>query len=227
MIERVLPLPDPKLESVYLKRGVILIHIPKNAGTSVEDALYGYRVRHRTWAEVQTSCPRAWITLPKIAIVRDPLERFLSAYDYLRGGGRNAADRAFAKWMIGTQSVTEVAERLSKSPGYRRVATQYFHFRPQSDYVCDGGVLMVDRLIPFPHMADGLLRYANVSPNALQHANRTLSQRTNRRALTPTTVDQIEAIYSDDRVLYEDTMQSWANANPTGPKGPCAGATPY
>lgn len=215
MIQRALPPRDPALESVYLSRGVILIHIPKNAGTSVEDAIYGYRVRHRTWAEIQQSCPQAWARLPKIAIVRDPVDRFLSAYDYLRGGGRNAADRAFARRMVGARSAAEVAERMARKPGYRRVATQFFHFRQQSDYVCDGDAVMVDHLIPFSHMADGLQRYAGVAPEALRHANQTRGQRTDRAALDAATLARIEAVYASDRALFDIATAAWAASDGT------------
>ena len=223
MIQRALPRPDPELESVYLKRRLILIHIPKNAGTSVEDAIYGYHVRHRTWAEVRDLCPLAWATLPKIAIVRDPVDRFLSAYDYLRGGGRNAADRAFAQRMVIGHSAAQVAARLAGRSGFRRIAMQFFHFRPQSDYVSDGATAMVDHLIPITHMAEGLQRYAGLPRDALRHANRTGGHRTDRASLDAATVAQIEAVYATDRALYDGATAAWAAQYITKPKARQAG----
>lgn len=210
MIDRTLPRDDPQLERVYLDRGLILIHIPKNAGTSVEDAMFGYRVRHRTWGEIRDLCPEAWKILPKIAIIRDPVDRFLSAYDYLRAGGRNAADRAFARRMIGARSAAEIAAKLVAQPSYRRPALRYFHFRPQADYVCGDAGIMIDHLIPFPHMAEGLTRYAGVPPGALHHANRTAGQRTDRAALAPETLAHIEAVYTKDRAMYEAACAAWS-----------------
>ncbi|MEL6645848.1 MAG: sulfotransferase family 2 domain-containing protein [Pseudomonadota bacterium] len=210
MIDRALPLDDPHLEAVYLKRGVILIHIPKNAGTSVEEAIYGYRVRHRTWSDIRRTCPTAWATLPKIAIVRDPVDRFLSAYDYLRAGGRNPADYAFARRLVAGKSAAEVAHQLAHRPRYRRVAMRYFHFRAQSDYVCDGTKAVVDHLIPIWDMAAGLHRYAGVPPEALRHENRTGGQRTSVSDLTPDDLANIETVYAADRALFDAVCDGWA-----------------
>lgn len=202
MLARTAPLPDPNLDAVYLKRGLILVHIPKNAGTSVEDALYGYPVRHRTWAELRETCPRAWATVPKVAILRDPVDRFLSAYDYLRAGGRNRTDRTFGLLLIGDRPIDAVVDRLATDARFRSRAMRFFHFRPQADYVCADGVVMVDHLIPLHRMAEGLNRIALLPLDALQHRNRSTGTRTDRHALSDTTLDRIHDLYATDDALY-------------------------
>lgn len=202
MIDRSYPRADPNLEDVYLGRSLILIHIPKNAGTSVEDVLFGYRVRHRTWQEIKATCPRAWRTLPKIAILRDPVDRFLSAFDYLKTGGRNETDRRYSARMIGKQTVGAFIDRLSANATIRDTTMRYFHFRPQVDYVCDGNTVMVDTLIPFPGMADGLKTLAGVDPSLLAHANKTSGPRTLKSDLTQSRVDQILRLYAADADLF-------------------------
>ncbi|WP_422073721.1 sulfotransferase family 2 domain-containing protein [Tranquillimonas rosea] len=213
MIQRASPRPDPRLEEVYLSRGLILIHIPKNAGTSVEDAIYGYRVRHRTWEQVQALCPTAWETLPKAAIIRDPVDRFLSAFDYLKSGGRNESDRRFAARMIGSQSVDAFLERLVTDAALRELALEYFHLRRQADYVCSPEAVMVDHLIPFERMAEGLSAVAGVPPDALQHSNRTRGQRTRKEHLAHGSLDHIRGLYAPDIALYDRALAAWpANA---------------
>ncbi|WP_298434750.1 hypothetical protein [uncultured Jannaschia sp.] len=204
MLAEAQPTPDPNLEAVYLKRGIVLIHIPKNAGTSVEDALYGYRVRHRTWRELRASCPRAWATLPKVAILREPVERFLSAYDYLRAGGRNRLDRTFGMLLVGDDPIDALTARMTTDASFRRHAMSYFHFRPQSDFVCDDGKPVVDHLIPKPRMAAELQRVAGLPPGALEHKNRSTGPRTSRAALSDGVIDRIRTLYRADGELYDD-----------------------
>lgn len=210
MIDRSHPRADPNLEEVYLRRGLILIHIPKNAGTSVEDALFGYRVRHRTWQEIKATCPRAWRTLPKIAILRDPVDRFLSAFDYLKTGGRNESDRRFSARMIGTQTADAFIDRLSTNATFRNTTMRYFHFRPQVDYVCDGKAVMVDTLIPFTKMAEGLTKLAGVDPSLLAHANKTSGLRTLKSDLMQSRVDQILHLYAVDADLFARVDEAWS-----------------
>lgn len=209
MIARSGPRTDPGLEQVYLRRGLVLVHIPKNAGTSVEDALFGYRVRHRTWHEISIACPQAWQKLPKIAILRDPVDRFLSAYDYLKAGGRNETDRRFAARMIGVQPIDAFVGRMGADDAYRHTVMRFFHFRRQSDYICDRDKVMVDTLIPFQRMAEGLTRVAGLAPGALVHANRTTGPRTRRSDLTQAQQDQIRGLYAADTVLFDQVCKSW------------------
>lgn len=206
MIARSHPKPDPNLDDVYMKRGLILIHIPKNAGTSVEDAIYGYHVRHRTWREVQVLCPRAWQSLPKIAILRDPVDRFLSAFDYLKSGGRNEQDRQFGARMIGDRSIDAFLNRFCKNPSFRATSMRYFHFRPQSDFISDGDVVKVDHLIPFHRIAQGLEKFAGVAPSALKHANKTNGRRSE---LPQSAADHLRSIYAQDAALFTQTCQMW------------------
>ncbi|MFQ6547508.1 sulfotransferase family 2 domain-containing protein [Aestuariibius sp. 2305UL40-4] len=209
MIASATPLYDPALDRVYLKRGLILIHIPKNAGTSVEDALFGYRVRHRTWAEIRESCPEAWAKCPKLAILRDPVDRFLSAYDYLSGGGRNATDRAFGAHMIAGLPIDRFVDRLVRDRRFREQVMRYFHFRPQSDYVCDGDRLVLDHPIPFASMEQGLIKVAGLRPGDLAHTNRTRGARTQRDHIGPDTVERIIALYAADQRLHETASAWW------------------
>ena len=80
----------------YRKAGIVFIHIPKAAGTSVCDSLYQSRVWHFTLAEIrsadsgrkdQTAYKSGIDGLPTFSVVRDPLARLQSSYRYARDGG--------------------------------------------------------------------------------------------------------------------------------------------
>ncbi|WP_323991289.1 sulfotransferase family 2 domain-containing protein [Nguyenibacter sp. L1] len=133
-------------------RGVLFIHVPKNAGTSVSVALYGRELRHETIRAYLNAAPDLAATLPSFAILRDPVDRFVSAYEFARRGGahRQVAAPFRARYM-GFRTLDDALDHVerARSPyGVDHV------FRPQSWYVTDrSGRVAVDHLIPLPALA--------------------------------------------------------------------------
>lgn len=128
--------------------GVIFIHIPKNAGVSINLALYGRFMGHYTAREVARYCPGTWRALPSFALTRNPWERCLSAY---RFATQLPAGIAAGKAQIARPNLYRtpefisfkcfVRDWLSAEPLARRDQV----FRPQVDYVTDkGGRQIVD-----------------------------------------------------------------------------------
>ena len=67
---------------------LIFIHIPKNAGTSIVDELErigGYRfpmAGHHNISEYKKQYEKYWSEYTKFAVVRDPIDRFISGYKF-------------------------------------------------------------------------------------------------------------------------------------------------
>lgn len=76
----------------------VFVHVPKCAGVSVAYALYGCRamghwtLRHFAVALTKKEYDAAF----KFAFVRNPYARLASAFSFLKQGGQNARDAAFA-----------------------------------------------------------------------------------------------------------------------------------
>jgi hypothetical protein len=79
----------------------IFIHIPKNAGTSVAQALFGRGSRHVPCIEYEKANPRKFRRYFKFAFVRNPWDRLYSAYHFLRKGGMSSQDSAWANAHLG------------------------------------------------------------------------------------------------------------------------------
>ncbi len=71
----------------YRKAGIVFVHVPKAAGSSIAAVLYGGRLGHHPAAGLMREDPEGWAALDKFAIVRRPVSRFLSAFAFAMAGG--------------------------------------------------------------------------------------------------------------------------------------------
>jgi hypothetical protein len=71
---------------MWLNRGILFIHIPRAAGTSINQALYGRFMGHPKAAEIRRWGSAPLNALPSFAITRNPWERLVSSYRFARRG---------------------------------------------------------------------------------------------------------------------------------------------
>ncbi len=113
----------------------IFVHVPKAAGISVGFSLYGRKAGdHRTIKDYKLCfTKRQFTSYFKFTFVRNPWDRLLSAYLFLKKGGRNEQDK---KWAL---------RYLNKYDSFDDFVTNWvnednihlgLHFRPQCEFVC-------------------------------------------------------------------------------------------
>ena len=136
----------------------IFVHIPKNAGTSVEELLIGSasapQSQHFTSRELEQHNPVLYQRLYRFCIVRNPYDRLLSAYEYLLSGGNKKVDGADVQWQ----------KKLTSMGGFSAFVEKYFskgepdwatlilpsHFVPQYLFICNNaGMIDVDCCLSF------------------------------------------------------------------------------
>ncbi|WP_395331368.1 sulfotransferase family 2 domain-containing protein [Novosphingobium sp. BL-8H] len=131
--------------------GLLFIHVPKNAGTSISDRLYGAQTKHASAIYYARTAPDL-LALPSFAIVRDPIERFVSAYRYARSGGtrHRRISQPFAERYAGFRGIDDAIDHLASA----RSAFDIDHvFRPQAWYLLDArGQPAIDRLLPYERL---------------------------------------------------------------------------
>lgn len=155
--------------------GVAFIHIPKAAGMSLSEAIYGEQIGHLKWHHVHASNPRIYDSLLKFAICRDPLERAASAFHFLKIGGINETDRRFSASVLADfedfeQFVLALADRDFLATVQKKV-----HFHTQESFVCDrSGRIMVDHLIHIGRLSEDVPNLPGLENcGGIPHSNRT------------------------------------------------------
>jgi len=134
--------------------GCIFIHIPKCAGNAVQKSLFGEVVfGHQTIRQYQLALgsseySKAW----KFAITRDPWERIVSAWRFLKAGGLHAHDEKYFSENISQYSTFDhfvndwLVHQDLKNCGC-------VHFKPQVHFIQDlSGVLAMDQMIKLSNL---------------------------------------------------------------------------
>lgn len=73
--------------SVWRKYNSIFIHVPKAAGVSINNAIYGRPLGHFYAKDIQNLCPNTFDDIFTFSVVRHPVDRLYSAYSFSRKGG--------------------------------------------------------------------------------------------------------------------------------------------
>ncbi len=143
--------PFPEM---YHRTGVVFIHVPKAAGTSIGLTLYGRSFGHVSLEQLIRNYPHSMSRLPTFAVLRDPAERFVSAFDFLKRGGMNSHDEQVAStYLSAYRTASECAESLIDGCA-QHAMLQCLHFRPQVSWIAAPAVhRFVDCVVPLGKLA--------------------------------------------------------------------------
>jgi len=208
------------LEAVR-RAGLIFIHIPKNGGMSVNQALYGEHVTHCSIRYYRCIAPRLSAALPSFALIRDPVDRFASAYRYAIAGGsrHNQVSPAFRDRYRSFASPDETLDHIegAASP----YAIDHI-FRPQAWFITDReGAIAVDRLLPFTGIGHLDALVPGFPTGAMRHLNIALAPKV---ALLPRHIERLRGLYARDFELHR--MVTNAASTPLPPAGFRPAVTP-
>lgn len=188
----------------FEKSGVALVHIPKTAGFSLSQAIYGRQIGHLTWNRIYWSSPNSFHELRKIAVWRHPVDRFVSAFCFLKFGGISEADKHYSvNALQDIDTINDFVETL-KHEKHLMNAMRQVHFRPQHEFVCNKkGEIMVDYLLHFKSFRTdiGEILGRNVQERIENLNKAKVSKREPWAVLTKESIKAIEEIYKSDLAL--------------------------
>jgi len=208
----------------------IFVHIPKCGGQSIESCFLEDlgldwesraplllrpnknprngppRLAHlcaREYIQYWYATPEMFASYYTFALLRDPVDRALSIYNYLapkRYGRRISFDRFLGTWL---------PEQLGKAGRAETRGRKFYFVRPQVDFVLDAnGEVMVQDLILLDRLADHYPRIAAKAGlrSPLGHQNKSTKTVT-RKDLTPAHHDAIREMYAADFDLIARQVQ--------------------
>jgi len=179
----------------------IFIHVPKAAGTSISQTLFGRRSRHLPWVDYYRANPRKFRRYFKFAFVRNPWDRLVSTFFFLKSGGLNPLDRAWAE-----HNLAGFDDFESFALGWltEARARSWVHFRPQHYWFCDDHLKSrMDFVGRFENIENDFKEIAERLGCArrLEKGNRTEHQHYTVY-YTPETMAKVAGVYATDIELF-------------------------
>ena len=165
-LKRSYPLNSDKYRCIY-------IHIPKTAGSSIYN-LIGYTyIGHVPYSWYKTRDLKKFTDYFKFSIVRNPWDRLVSTFFYLKKGGNNAMDYYWAKKNVFKfNSFGDFVEEWVNHDN----CNSWIHFAPQHKFIFDKNRnLQVDYLARFENLDEDfelVSKKLNLNHN-LPHTNAT------------------------------------------------------
>lgn len=184
----------------------LFVHITKCAGISVSRTLFGnLGGGHLRLSHYQLIFSEAELEAYfKFTFVRNPWDRLFSGFRFLKRGGVNPIDWAWARDNLGA---FHDFDTFVKRWVDRKNVNRWKHFVPQHKFVCEPGqdTPGVDFVGYFEHLAEDFehVRRKLGIARHLEHLNRTRGQEPEyRQAYTPETRDIVADVYEEDIRIF-------------------------
>ena len=180
----------------------VFVHIPKAAGIAVSDGLLGGKGgAHASVEDYLSVFGSTWYDQAyTFTVVRHPRSRLISAYDFLRQGGFNDGDKAFAeKHLTPFANLDElVLHGLDQD-----IIAQWPHFRPQIDFLTDPrngkiGVDFIGRLESIDEDFQTIAKQIGIKADLKKKNARPKAAPDETLALSPASEERLRAFYKRD-----------------------------
>ncbi len=186
----------------HRKRGCIFIHIPKNAGNSVSQVIYdkpflGHDPLSHFFAFDAESAAQSF----KFAFSRNPWDRLVSAYQYLKSPERSGIDRAFAELHLAESlDFRDFVHALEDRPEL----LAWHHFRPQNEFIKVDGKISVDYVGSVECIAKDFDKVAQRLGIDRRLPRLNASRRTDyRQYYDDTAAERVARIYQEDVNIFD------------------------
>lgn len=199
-INRKLRSPYSRLED---NNRVIFIHVPKTAGNALVKTLFGAAATgHDPLSRYLSNNSKKFKSYYKFAVVRNPYDRLVSSFFYLKQGGIGFFDNDFAEsYLNDVDTFEEFVKRLGSDDKFRAAIMSWVHFVPQLDFVTlDGSNVALDRVIKLENIdreLSDLCEELRVPPVKMIRDNISFRE-SYKTYYTPELIDIVSMLYKDD-----------------------------
>lgn len=178
----------------------IFVHVPKCAGVSVCNALFGNLAGGHTTLEEYFHIfePSRILSYYKFSIVRNPWDRIVSAFHFLKAGGLSEADRRWAEENIGDYD--DFGDFVRGWVNEENIWKRH-HFIPQHHYIVDRKYkVKLDFVGRFERLENDFKVIANAigCDSTIGQKINTSARRDYRSYYDESTVKIVENVYAED-----------------------------
>jgi chondroitin 4-sulfotransferase 11 len=204
-LNRSLRTPYSQLED---DNSIIFIHIPKAAGNALIKSLYGRSATgHDPLSRYMDYDKAKFERSYKFAVVRNPWDRMVSSFYYLKQGGIGFFDTDFAdKFLSGCENFDSFVHRINSDSAFKESVMSWVHFVPQVDFLMiDGSSGYMDQIIKLEELNEG---YERLRTNLQREDTQLIKDNQSSRSkyqdyYTEETIQIVKALYSDDIALLD------------------------
>lgn len=182
-------LADKPFPPYFTQTRSIFIHVPKCAGTSIGNALYpDAAIGHKTASSYQSRFPQQYSDYFTYAFTRNPWDRVVSAWSYLKD---NKGSKHDAKWADFLNAYSSFEDFVLNWLCAENI-TRQIHFAPQHLYICDnlGGVSL-----------DFIGKFETINDD-FNHIAKTIGINAELKQLNKTRKDDFRSYYNDKTVEH-------------------------
>lgn len=182
----------------------IFIKIPKTGGTSISESLFNRGRNHMKSEVYEQFDPEKFAKYFKFTFVRNPWDRFLSAYVYLKNGGGNHKDASWSARNLSKFSDFEGFVLSLQNENQAQKILKFVHFIPQYLFIYDQEsrkkVDFIGRFENIENDFDDIKTKLNIDTNLL-HLRKSRSGKY-QKAYTKQTKEIVGGLYKEDIKLF-------------------------
>ncbi len=185
---------------------VIYIHIPKCAGQSIEKALFQEKVGHNKLWYYQYWDEKKYNQYYRFSFVRNPWERMVSAFFFLKQGGRNVSDKKWGETVLkDVDSFEDFVLLMKENKQFKKTVLKKDHFIPQYVFLENlSNKIDIDFIGKVENLQDDfklLCKQLNIKETSLPHVNKSKHEQY-AKYYSKKTKDIVASIYKKDISLF-------------------------